>query len=184
MTTGGNDSNAVPAGAGASGPGSPELALLGTSEPLLVAYGWGGRVELYRDRIRILRHGLINYLLYLMGGVVAEVDTVIPLERVAAVDVIKPIIWNNYLVVAYPGSPPQRGDTLKDATAENALFLNFLDNRGVYDIIHLMQRLASEPIHVTVATDQSRGVRRIRRRFNGPNNDRGNDRGGREGAPT
>lgn len=136
-----------------------------TSLPLLVAQGWGGRIELYSDRIRIVRKGFINYVLYVLGGTLSEVETAIPIEKVSSIDVVKPIFWNNYVALAYPGSPPAKGDTLIDATAENALFLNFFDNRDLYDILYVMERMVSEPIHVTVIEDQSRAVRRIRRRM-------------------
>jgi hypothetical protein len=150
--------------------------MLNAGEPLLVAHGLCGRLELYNDRIRIVRRGLINYVLYLIGGTLAELDTHIPIEKIASIDIVKPIIWNDYVTVAYPGGPPNKGETLKDATAENALFLNFFDNRAVYDIIYILERMVSEPIHVTLETDQSRAARRIRDRVSqvaGPERDGG-----------
>jgi hypothetical protein len=138
--------------------------MVSRGEPLIVARGLCGRLELYGDRIRIVRRGLINYLLYLMGGTIAELDTHIPIDKIASIDIIKPIIWNDYVTFAYPGGPPNKGDTLKDATAENALFLNFFDNRAVYDIVYIVERMVSEPIHVTLESDQSRAAQRIRDR--------------------
>ena len=155
-----------PAGAGpATNNGLPNNngPLLNNGLPMLVARGFGGRVELYFDRIRIVRDGLVNYLLLAMGGQLAHVDTVIPVEKIASVDITMPVIWNDYLTVAFPGSPPQVGRPIVDATAENAIFLNFFDNRDIHDLVRILRRRISAPVHVTVLEERD-GRTRWRRR--------------------
>ena len=132
--------------------------------PMLVARGFGGRVELYFDRIRIVRDGLVNYLLLTMGGQLAQVDTVIPVEKVSSVEITTPLIWNDYLTISFPGSPPQVGRPIVDATAENAIFLNFFDNRDIHDLVQILRRRMSAPVHVTMLGERD-GRTRWRRRI-------------------
>lgn len=117
-----------------------------TDRPLLVARGFGGRVELHRDRVRIVRDGLVNYALVAMGGQLGQVDTTIAVDKISSVDITTPIVWNDYLTFAYPGSPPQTGRPIVDATAENAIFLNFFDNRAMHDLVRLVQERLSGPL--------------------------------------
>ena len=126
-------------------------------EPVRVARGFGGRIELYPDRVRIVRDGLVNYLLVLMGGQLGQVDTVIAMEKISTVDITSPIVWNDYVTIAFPGSPPQTGRPIVDATAENALFCNFLDNRGIHDLVRLLRlRMAGKRIDDRPAEHQGR----------------------------
>ena len=127
-------------------------------EPIHVARGVGGRIELYHDRVRIVRDGLVNYLLVLMGGQLGQVDTVIAMEKISTVDITSPIVWNDYITIAFPGSPPQVGRPIVDATAENALFCNFLDNRRIHDLVRLLRlRVAGNHIDAQPAGHQGRG---------------------------
>ncbi len=123
------------------------------TEPLIVAKALGGRIELYSDRICIVRVGIINYLLNFIGGRVAVVESVFSLERVSGVAVVRPILWNDYLTVTYPGSPPQVGRPLIDATAENAIFLGFFDNRHIHRLVNLTRDLISASTKVRLAAN-------------------------------
>jgi hypothetical protein len=114
--------------------------------PVMVAHGIGGRIELYSDCIRIRRHGYVNYLLNWLAGRPAFVDTTIPLERVSSFDIIQPVLFNDFVVIAYPGSPPLTGRSLVDAVAEGSLLMNFFDNREFYAIRRAFQRLTARPV--------------------------------------
>ena len=161
----GSPTGARPMPNGGSAPDNGEMnGGIQNGLPMLVARGFGGRVELYFDRIRIVRDGLVNYLLLTMGGQLAQVDTVIPVEKVSSVDITTPLIWNDYLTISFPGSPPQVGRPIVDATAENAIFLNFFDNRDIHDLVQILRRRMSAPVHVTMLGERD-GRTRWRRRI-------------------
>jgi hypothetical protein len=123
---------------------APESApILNNGPPLIVAHGIGGRIELYNDCIRIKRDGYVNYLLNWLAGRPAFIDTTIPLERVSSFDIIQPVLFNDFVVIAYPGSPPLTGRSLDDAMAEGSLLMNFFDNREFYAIKRAFQKLTA-----------------------------------------
>jgi hypothetical protein len=99
---------------------------------LAVAHGIGGSIELYGHGIRIRRQGFVNFLLTWLAGRPAFVDSLIPLERISSFDIIKPVFFNNFVAISYGGGPPLTGKDLHDSTAENALLMNFFDNRAFY----------------------------------------------------
>jgi hypothetical protein len=88
-------------------PAEPALEPVATNAPpLMVAHGIGGRLEIYSDCIRIKRDGYVNYLLTLLAGRPAFIDTTMPLEEIASFDIIQPVLFNDFVSIAYPGSPP------------------------------------------------------------------------------
>jgi hypothetical protein len=146
------------------------IRYVGTA-PIMVARGLGGRLELYPDRVRIVRDGYFNYLLAILARRSALIETTIAIEQIAAFDIVHPVLFNDFVFVAYPGSPPLSGHSLQDASAENALLMNFFDNRMFYTIKRQIDAMISRPIYVTV-----RGENRVA-------DERTNaDRGGNSGA--
>jgi hypothetical protein len=113
---------------------------------LMVAHGIGGRIELYTNCIRIRRDGYVNYLLNWLAGRPAFIDTTIPLEEVSSFDLIQPVLLNDFVAIAYPGSPPLTGRSLYDAMAENALLMGFFDNREFYALKREFQRITARPV--------------------------------------
>lgn len=134
-----------PAAEAPPGDPAPDDGNAANGVPLLVARGIGGRLELYRDCIRIRRDGYVNYLLNWLAERPAFIETTIPLEEVSSFDIIKPVLFNDFVAVAYPGSPPLTGRPLHDSMAENALLMNFLDNREFYAVKRQFQRLTARP---------------------------------------
>jgi hypothetical protein len=124
-------------------PAAEPAVVVNNGPPLIVAHGIGGRIELYDDCIRIKRDGYVNYLLNWLARRPAFIDTTIPLERVSSFDIIKPVLFNDFAVVAYPGSPPLTGRSLVDAMAEGSLLMNFFDNREFYAIKRAFQKLTA-----------------------------------------
>jgi hypothetical protein len=127
-------------------PASEPAAVVTNGPPLMVAHGIGGRLELYDNCIRIRRDGYVNYLLNWVAGRPAFIDTTVPLEEVSSFDVIQPVLFNDFVVIAYPGSPPLTGRSLYDAMAENALLMGFFDNREFYAIKREFQRITARPV--------------------------------------
>jgi hypothetical protein len=132
-------------GAPADPPPEPQTAV-NNGPPLIVARGIGGRLELYKDCIRIKRDGYVNYLLNWLAQRPAFIDTTIPLERVSSFDIVQPVLFNDFVVISYPGSPRLTGRSLHDAMAESSLLMNFFDNREFYDVKRAFQRLTARPV--------------------------------------
>jgi hypothetical protein len=125
----------------------PKPAAVLTNGPLLmVAHGIGGRIELHTNCIRIRRDKYVNYLLNWLAGRPAFIDTTIPLEEVASFDIVQPVLLNDFVAIAYPGSPPLTGRSLYDAMAENALLMGFFDNREFYVLKREFQRITARPV--------------------------------------
>jgi hypothetical protein len=125
----------------------PERVAVATNgPPLMVAHGIGGRLELYDNCVRIRRDGFVNYLLNWLAKRPAFIDTTIPLEEVSSFDIVQPVLFNDFVAIAYPGSPPLTGRSLYDAMAENALMMGFFDNREFYAIKREFQRITARPL--------------------------------------
>ena len=124
--------SAAPEQASPAEPVREPVAVVTNGPPLMVAHCIGGRLELYDNCMRIRRDGYVNYLLNWLAGRPAFIDTSIPLEEVSSFDIIQPVLFNDFVVIAYPGSPPLTGRSLYDSMAENALLMGFFDNREFY----------------------------------------------------
>jgi hypothetical protein len=122
------------------------VAVVTNGPPLMVAHGIGGRLELYDNCMRIRRDGYVNYLLSWLAGRPAFIDTTIPLEEVSSFDIIQPVLFNDFVALAYPGSPPLTGRSSYDAMAENALMMGFFDHREFYAIKREFQRIMARPM--------------------------------------
>jgi hypothetical protein len=127
-------------------PDAEPAAVLTNGPLLMVAYGIGGRIELYNNCIRIRRDKYVNYLLNWLAGRPAFIDTTIPLEEVSSFDIIQPVLLNDFVAIAYPGSPPLTGRSLYDAMAENALLMGFFDNREFYALKRGFQKITARPV--------------------------------------
>jgi len=119
-----------------------DVAARTNHQPLMVAHGIGGRIELYHHAVRIVRHGYVNFLLTWLGGRSAFVDTMIAIGEISSFDIIEPVFFNDFVAISYPGSPRLTGSSLHDCLAENALLMNFFDNREFYAIRRRYQEIA------------------------------------------
>ncbi len=102
--------------------------------PALVAVGIGGRIELVDEQIRLIKGGLFGHaveLLWLGYGITLKS---IPIREIAAVEIVKPLFLPDFIRFSYPGSPPQTGNYIDDALAENALIMSWFDNRAFYEV--------------------------------------------------
>jgi hypothetical protein len=129
-----------------AGPALESAVAITNGPPLMVARGIGGRLELYDNCIRIRRDGYVNYLLNWLAKRPAFIDTIIPLEEIASFDIIQPVLFNDFVNISYPGSPPLTGQSLYDAMSENSLLMNFLDNREFYAVKREFQRITARPL--------------------------------------
>lgn len=104
----------------------------GVREPIAYAAGIGGSVSLFEKELLIVRDGWINHLFRWISGATPRIERTIPLRHISGVAIVKPLLLNEYLLIAYPGAPPATGYQLHDAVSENAVMMNFFDNRSFY----------------------------------------------------
>ncbi|MGQ0664094.1 MAG: hypothetical protein ACT4P2_11020 [Pseudomonadota bacterium] len=122
--------------------------------PLIVARGLGGAIEIYEDRIKIVKMGLISVLFGMARATAPMIETIIPVHRVSAFQIVSPLVLHPFITFAYPGSPPLTGSYFRDATAENALMMNYFDNRNFYllkdhlEVLVAHARAAAGPLPV------------------------------------
>ena len=107
--------------------------------PLMIAHGTGGRMELFADRIRIVKSGFLANVLDIVGVEGALVETVIPLDLISGFKVIEPLILPQVIVLSYPGSPSFSGSYLRDAFGENAQMMNIVDNRRFAALAEMLE---------------------------------------------
>ena len=108
--------------------------------PEIVAEGTGGRIELFGNRLRIVKSGFLANLLDIAGVEGALVETVIPLDLIAGFKIIEPLVLPQFIVFSYPGSPPFSGSYLTDAFGENAQMMNLVDNRRFAQLAERLER--------------------------------------------
>ena len=103
-------------------------------KPDLVAYGLGGRIELYPGELRIMRDGLIGFVADLLKLGYGDMEKRVPFGQISSIEIVRPMVFPNFIRVSYAGSPPQTGRYFADAMAENSVILNPLDHRVFYDL--------------------------------------------------
>jgi hypothetical protein len=119
--------------------------------------GPGGKIILYPDRLRILRHGRWFTAINLVFHLEREMETTILLRSLTGVHLVQSLLLVQFLRFTYAGCPPPSGHYLRDAFAENAYLASFVDNRR---LVRLHGRVvAAARLATTRRTD--RPVRRI-----------------------
>ena len=111
-----------------------------TAEHPLVAVGIGGRLELTDGSIRIIKGGVMSHAVAFLWLSHGMIEKRIALARVTSVEIVTPTFLPAFIRVTYAGSPPQTGRYLADSLAENALVMNFVDNRTFYEIAKRIER--------------------------------------------
>jgi hypothetical protein len=112
-----------------------------SGDATLVAVGLGGRLELARNEIRIIKEGLWGHLVEVLWLGYGLMEKRIFLDQIAAVEIVKVMVAPDFIRLSYPGSPALTGHYLEDALAENALMMNPFDNRKFYALKNRMDQL-------------------------------------------
>jgi hypothetical protein len=110
-------------------------------EATLVARGLGGRLELSRNQLRIIKGGTWGHLTEALHLGYGMMEKRIFLDQVAAVEIVKLIIAPDFIRISYNGSPTLTGHYIEDAFAENALIMNPFDQRKFYALKDRMDQL-------------------------------------------
>jgi hypothetical protein len=108
-----------------------ETARAGTE---VVAIGVGGRVELSRNEIRIIKDGAWGYIVEALWLGYGILEKRLFLDQIAAVDIVQMLVLPGFIHFAYQGSPPLTGHYIEDALAENSLIMNPFDPRKFHEL--------------------------------------------------
>lgn len=100
----------------------------------LVAVGIGGRLELSRNEIRIIKDGPWGYIVEALWLGYGIMEKRILLDHVAAVEIVQMLLLPSFIRFSYQGSPALTGHYVEDALAENALIMNPFDQRKFYEL--------------------------------------------------
>jgi hypothetical protein len=110
-------------------------------DAMLVAHGVGGRLELSRNQLRIVKGGTWGHLVEALHLGYGMMEKRIFLDQIAAVEIVKLILAPDFIRFSYNGSPVATGHYLDDAFAENALIMNPFDQRKFYALKDRMDQL-------------------------------------------
>ncbi len=119
----------------------------GARQPLLVAHGTGGRLVLWEDQVWLIKFGLFSCFIKLLGFGFGKVNKSIVIRQISSVTIMQPALFPNFISFTYPGSPASTGNLMRDALAENALMMNFFDNRPFFELKERMDRLRQQHRH-------------------------------------
>ena len=117
-------------------------------DPIAHAQGVGGALTLYHHELVIVRSGWVNHALRWISGATPRIERTIPLRHVSGVAIVKPLLLNEYFLIAYPGAPPATGYQLHDSVSENAVMMNFFDNRAFYRLKEALDERLDHMFHV------------------------------------
>jgi len=107
----------------------------------LTAVGFGGKLVLHGNRLKVSKGGMFGLLASLMGFEGGFTERVFRISQISAIEIDRPILFFRYLRISYPGAPRQTGNDLRDVMAENAMLMSLFDNRPFYRIIGELERM-------------------------------------------
>lgn len=113
-------------------------------QPLLVARGTGGRLVLWEDQIWLIKYGLFGDFFNFLGFRFGKVSKSIIIRQISSITIMRPFLFPNFITFTYPGSPASTGNLMHDALAENALMMNFFDNRPFFELKAHIDKLRYE----------------------------------------
>ncbi len=116
-------------------------------QPLLVARGTGGHLVLWEDQVWLIKYGLFSGFVNRFDFGLGKINKSIVIKQISSVTIVQPMLFPSFITFAYPGSPASTGNLMRDALAENALLMNFFDNRCFFELKERMDRLRREHRH-------------------------------------
>ena len=103
--------------------------------PLMSARGLGGSLLLYPNYLEIQHFGVLYLLVEFFSFHVPRLNVKILRNQITAIEVVRPILLPDYLVITYAGAPHTTGGYIRRAFAPNALMMRYMENRDFFSIL-------------------------------------------------
>ncbi len=103
--------------------------------PLMSACGLGGCLLLHRNYLEIQHFGVLYILVEFLSFHIPRLNVKILRNQITAIEIVRPILLPDYLVISYAGAPDVKGGYLRRAFAPNALMMRYLQNRDFFTIL-------------------------------------------------
>lgn len=103
--------------------------------PVMSACGLGGCLVLYPNYLEIQHFGVLYILVEFLSFHIPRLNVKILRNQITAIEVVRPLLLPDYLVISYAGAPDIRGGYLRRAFAPNALMMRYLENRDFFTIL-------------------------------------------------
>lgn len=103
--------------------------------PVMSACGLGGCLVLYPNYLEIQHFGVLYILVEFLSFHIPRLNVKILRNQITAIEVVRPLLLPDYLVISYAGAPDVRGGYLRRAFAPNALMMRYLENRDFFTIL-------------------------------------------------
>lgn len=108
--------------------------------PVMSAEGLGGALLLYEDHLEVQHFGFAHMLVEFVTFHTPRLSTRIRLSEITAIEIVRPVVMPDYLVVSYAGAPPLEGGYLHRAFSANSLLMSYFDNRDFFVIFDRIAR--------------------------------------------
>jgi hypothetical protein len=103
--------------------------------PLMSACGLGGCLVLHPNYLEIQHFGVLYILVEFLSFHVPRLNVKILRTQITAIEIVRPILLPDYLVISYAGAPDVKGGYLRRAFAPNALMMRYMENRDFFSIL-------------------------------------------------
>jgi hypothetical protein len=103
--------------------------------PLMSAWGLGGCLLLHANYLEIQHFGVLYLLVEFLSFHVPRLNMKILRSQITAIEIVRPILLPDYLVISYAGAPDVKGGYLRRAFAPNALMMRYMENRDFFAIL-------------------------------------------------
>ena len=107
---------------------------------LMSARGLGGSLLLYPNHLEIQHFGVLYLLVEFFSFHVPRLNVKILRNQITAIEIVRPILLPDYLVITYAGAPHTTGGYLRRAFAPNALMMRYMENRDFFSILQRFGR--------------------------------------------
>jgi hypothetical protein len=99
------------------------------------ACGLGGCLVLHPNYLEIQHFGVLYILVEFLSFHIPRLNVKILRSQITAIEIVRPILLPDYLVISYAGAPDVKGGYLRRAFAPNALMMRYLENRDFFTIL-------------------------------------------------
>ena len=114
---------------------------------VLIVRGTGCRLELSQNQLRIVKGGIVGFLVTMLGYKGGFLDRTLKVTDISVIEITEPIFLFRYMRFTYPGAPSRNGHNLHDMLAENAVIMSLWDDRNFYRLREQVEKSMNSAVH-------------------------------------